>query len=89
VESTVEKFAKTVRKKNTIFVVNMKSIVEEEKVVTKDVAKLLKEYKDVFLVKSPPDLLLEKDDDYTILTVPEVRLQARFSYRLTPEKRKD
>jgi hypothetical protein len=38
--------------------------------VAKDVAKLLEEYKDIFSVKSPPDLLPEKDnDDYTISTV--------------------
>jgi hypothetical protein len=37
VESTVEKFARTVRKKNTIFIVSVKSIIEEKKVAAKDV----------------------------------------------------
>jgi chemotaxis protein histidine kinase CheA len=60
VKSTAEKFARTVRKKNTIFVVSVKSIVEEEEIVVKDVAKLLKEYKDMFSVKSPLDLSLKE-----------------------------
>jgi hypothetical protein len=75
VESTAEKFARIVRKKNTIFVVSVMSIVEEKKVVAKDVAKLLEEYKNVFSVKSPLDLSSKKgDDDHTIPTVSRVRL---------------
>jgi hypothetical protein len=89
VESTTEKFARTVRKENTIFVVSVKSIVEEEEVVAKDVVKLLEEYKDVFSVKSSPNLSPKRgDDDHVIPTVPRVRLQVRSSYRLTPEERK-
>jgi hypothetical protein len=53
VESTVEKFARTVRKENMIFIVSVKFIIEEEEVVAKDIVKLLEEYKDVFSVKSP------------------------------------
>jgi hypothetical protein len=88
VESTTEKFARTVRKENTIFMISVKSIIEEEEMVAKDVAKLLEEYKDVFSVKSPPDLPLKRgDDDHAIPTVSGVRLQARSSYRLTPEER--
>jgi hypothetical protein len=89
VKSTAEKFAKTIRKKNTIFVVSVKSIVKKEEVVAKDVVKLLKEYKDVFSVKSSPDLSLERsDNDHAIPTVPRVRLQAKSPYRLTSEERK-
>jgi hypothetical protein len=62
VESKVEKFARTVRKKNTIFVVSVKSIIEED-VVVKDVAKLLKEYKNMFSVKLPPNLPPERNED--------------------------
>jgi hypothetical protein len=88
VESTAKKFARTVRKKSTIFVVSVKSIIEEEEVVAKDVVKLLKKYKDVFSVKSPPDLSLKRgDDDHAIPTVSGVRLQARSPYRLIPEER--
>jgi hypothetical protein len=88
VKSTVEKFARTVRKENTIFVVSVKSIIEEEEVVAKDVAKLLEKYKDVFSIKSPPDLSLKRgDDDHAIPTVPRVRLQARSLYRLTLKER--
>jgi hypothetical protein len=88
VESTGEKFARTVRKKSTIFMVSVKSIIEEKKVVVKNVVKLLEEYKDVFSIKSPPDLPPKKDeDDYAIPTVPGVRPQARSSYRLTLEER--
>jgi hypothetical protein len=77
-----------VRKKNTIFVVSVKSIIEREDVVVEDVAKLLEKYKDVFSVKSPPDLPPKKsEDDYTIPTVPRVRLQARSPYRLIPKER--
>jgi hypothetical protein len=61
----------------------------EKKVVVKDLAKLLEEYKDVFSIKSPPDLPLKRgDDDHAIPTVPGVRPQARSLYRLTPEERK-
>jgi hypothetical protein len=56
VESTVEKFARTVRKENTIFMISVKSIIKKEEVVVKDVVKLLEDYKDVFSIKSPPDL---------------------------------
>jgi hypothetical protein len=84
VESTAEKFVRIVRKKNTIFVVSVKSIVEEEEVV----AKLLEEYKDVFLVKSLLNLLPKRsDDDHAMPTVLRVRLQARSLYKLTPEER--
>jgi hypothetical protein len=66
------------KEENTIFVVSVKSIVKEEEVVAKDVAKLLEEYKDVFLVKSLPNLPPERgDDDHAIPTVPRVRFQAR------------
>jgi Retroviral aspartyl protease len=75
VESTVKKFARTVRKESTIFMVSVKSIIEEEEVVVKNVVKLLKEYKDVFSVKSPPDLPPKRgEDDHAIPTVPRVRL---------------
>jgi hypothetical protein len=88
VESTAKKFARTVRKKSTIFMVSVKSIIEEEKVVAKNVVKLLEEYKDVFSIKSPSDLPLKRGhDDHAILTVSRVRLQARSLYRLTPEER--
>jgi hypothetical protein len=79
---------KNVRKESTIFVVSVKSIIEEEEMVVKDVVKLLEEYKDVFSIKSPPDLPSKRgEDDHVILTVLGVRLQARFPYRLTPEER--
>jgi hypothetical protein len=56
--------------------------------VAEDIVKLLEEYRDVFLVKSPPDLPSRREeDDHVILTVPGVRLQARNPYRLMPEKR--
>jgi hypothetical protein len=88
VESTAEKFARTVRKKSTIFMVSVKSIIEEEEVVAKDVVKLLEEYKDVFSIKSPPDLPLKKDEnDHAISTVSGVRPQAKSPYRLIPEER--
>jgi hypothetical protein len=75
VESTTEKFARTVRKENIIFIVSVKSIIEKEKVVVKDVVKLLDKYKDVFSIKSPPDLPPKRgDDDYAIPTVSRVRL---------------
>jgi hypothetical protein len=71
-----------------IFVVSVKFIIKKEEVVVKDIAKLLKEYKDVFSAKSPPDLSLKRgDDDHMIPTVPGVRLQARSPYRLTLEER--
>jgi hypothetical protein len=55
-------------------VISVKSIIEEEEVVAKDIAKLLKEYKDVFSAKSPLDLLLKRgDDDHVIPTVSRVR----------------
>jgi hypothetical protein len=64
-----------VRKENTIFMVSMKSIIEGEDVVTEDVVKLLKEYKDMFSVKSPLDLPPERgENDHAIPTVPRVRL---------------
>jgi hypothetical protein len=69
-------------------VISVKSITEEEKKMTKDMTKLLEEYKDVFSVKSPLDLPLERgEDDYTILIVSGVRLQARNPYRLMSEER--
>jgi hypothetical protein len=56
-------------------VVSIKSIIEKKEVVAKDVAKLLEEYKDVFSVKSPLNLLPKRgNDDYAILTVLKVRL---------------
>jgi nitrogenase molybdenum-iron protein alpha/beta subunit len=71
VESTAEKFARTVRKKSTIFMISVKSIIEEEVVVVKDIEK----YKNVFSIKSPPDLLLKRGkDDHVIPTVLGVRL---------------
>jgi hypothetical protein len=74
VENTTEKFARTVRKESTIFVVSVKSIIEKEEVVVKDVVKLLEEYKDVFSIKSPPDLSLKRgENDHVIPTVPRVR----------------
>jgi hypothetical protein len=85
---TVEKFARIARKKNTVFVDSVKSITEKKEKVVKDMAKLLKEYKDMFSVKSPPDLSLERgEDDYTISIVPGVRPQARNLYRLMLEER--
>jgi hypothetical protein len=55
--------------------VSVKSIIEEEDVVAEDGAKLLEEYKNMFLVKSPSDLPLKKDeDDYAIPTIPRVTL---------------
>jgi hypothetical protein len=78
-----------VRKKSTIFVVSVKSIIEKEEVVMKNVVKLLEEYKNVFSIKSPPDLSPKRgEDDHAIPTVSRVRLQARSSYRLIPEERK-
>jgi hypothetical protein len=75
VESTVEKFVRTMRKENTIFMVSVKSIIEEEHLVAKDIAKLLEKYKDVFSIKSPSDLPLKRgEDDHAIPTVSEVRL---------------
>jgi hypothetical protein len=71
---TIEKFARTVRKENTIFVVSVKSITEREDEVAENMTKLLKEYKDMFSVKSPSDLLLEGNNDYAISTVSRVRL---------------
>jgi hypothetical protein len=69
----VEKFARTVKKKNTIFVVSVKLITEEDE-VTEDMAKLLKEYEDVFSVKLSPNLSFRKrEDDYAIPTVSRVR----------------
>jgi hypothetical protein len=47
IESTVEKFARTVRKENIIFVVSVKSIIEED-VVAEEVVELLEEYKTYF-----------------------------------------
>jgi hypothetical protein len=89
IESIVEKFARTVRKENTIFVVSVKSIIEGEDVVAEEVVELLEEYKDVFSVKSSPDLPPERsEDDHAILIVPGVRLQARSPYRLILEERK-
>jgi hypothetical protein len=86
---TTEKFVKTVKKKNTIFVVSIKSITEEKDKVVEDMAKLLEEYRDVFSVKSSPDLLSRRrEDDHAISTVPRVRLQARNLYRLRLEERK-
>jgi hypothetical protein len=74
IESTVKKFTRTVRKKNTIFVVSVKSIIEGEDVVIEEVAELLKEYEDVFSVKSSPDLPSERsEDDHAIPTVLGVR----------------
>jgi hypothetical protein len=74
IESTVEKFTRTVRKENTIFVMSVKSIIKAN-VVAEDVAKLLKEYKTVFSVKSSSDLSPKRsEDDYAILTVPRVIL---------------
>jgi hypothetical protein len=71
----VEKFARTAKKKNTIFIVNIKLIMKEKDEVVENMAKLLKEYKDVFLGKLPPDLSLRRrEDDYVILTIPGVRL---------------
>jgi hypothetical protein len=89
IESTAEKFARTVRKENTIFVVSVKSIIKREDMVVKEVTELLEEYKDVFSVKSSLDLPLKRgEDDHAIPTVPRVRPQARSPYRLMPEERK-
>jgi Retroviral aspartyl protease len=89
VESITKKFARTARKENMIFMISVKSIIEEEEVVVKNIVKLLEEYKDVFSAKSLSDLLLKRDDDdHAIPTVPRVRLQAKSPYRLTPEERK-
>jgi hypothetical protein len=67
----------------------VKSIIEGEDVVAEEVAELLEEYKNVFSVKSPLDLLFERsEDDHAISTVLEVRLQARSPYRLISEERK-
>jgi hypothetical protein len=67
----------------------VKLIIEGKDVVVEDVAKLLKKYKNVFLVKSLSDLLSKRgEDDHAIPTVPGVRLQARSPHRLTPKERK-
>jgi hypothetical protein len=88
IESTVEKFTRTVKKKNIIFVVSVKSIIEGKDVVAEEVVELLKKYKDIFLVKSSSDLLPKRsEDDHAIPTVPGVRLQVRFLYRLIPERK--
>jgi hypothetical protein len=84
---TVEKFARIVKKENTIFVISVKSITEKEENMVEDMAKLLEEYKNIFLVKSPLDLLLRREDDHVIPIVSRVRLQARNPYRLTLEER--
>jgi hypothetical protein len=87
-EVIAEKFTRTAKKKNTIFVVSVKSITTKKDKVAKDMAKLLEEYRDVFSVKSPLDLLLRRrEDDYAILIVPKVRLQAKNLYRLTSKER--
>jgi hypothetical protein len=79
IESTAEKFARTVRKKNTIFVVSVKSIIEREDVVAEEMAELLKEYKDIFSVKSLLDLPPKRgEDDHAIPIVPGVRLKQDF-----------
>jgi hypothetical protein len=84
------KLAGIVRKKNTIFVVNMKIIMKEEKEIANEVKKLLKEYKDVFSIKSPLDLLPRRDDDeHAISTVPRVKPQIRTLYRLTLKEKKE
>jgi hypothetical protein len=84
----VEKFARTVKKKNTIFVVSVKSITDEEDKMTEDMAKLLKEYENVFSVKSPPNLPPRRgEDDHAIPMVSGVRSQVRNLYRLTPEEK--
>jgi hypothetical protein len=77
------------KKKNTIFVVSVKLITEEEDKVTEDMVKLLEEYEDVFSVKSSPDLpLRRREDNHAILMVLRVRPQTRNPYRLTLEERK-
>jgi hypothetical protein len=87
-EVMVKKFARTVKKKNTIFVVNVKLITEEEDEMIENMAKLLEEYEDMFSVKSSLDLLpRRREDDHAIPMVLGVRLQARNPYKLTPEER--
>jgi hypothetical protein len=87
-EMTTEKFVKTTKKKNIIFVVSVKLIMEKKNEVIEDVAKLLEEYKDVFLVKSPLDLPPRREeDDHAISMVPGVRLQVKNLYRLIPKER--
>jgi hypothetical protein len=74
VENTAKKFARTARKENTIFMVSVKSIIEDEEVVTKNIVKLLEEYKNVFSVKSQLDLPPKRgDDNYMISIVLGVR----------------
>jgi hypothetical protein len=87
-EVIAEKFARIAKKKNTIFVVSVKSITDEKDEMTEDMVKLLKKYEDVFSVKSSPDLPPRRgEDDHAIPMVSGIRLQTRNPYRLMPKEK--
>jgi hypothetical protein len=60
IDIITEKFARIVKKKKVVFIVFTKSLLVEKNKVIENITKILKEFKDVFSVKSLPNLLLKR-----------------------------